>query len=271
LDFLYADHERVASFLAQLEGEGAPKEMEKSATKSKKSNSEGKINVGVLEGGIGSERDWGQEVRLTYDPLWSNSRKLLDHVEDLSNGRSSESLAIGQLRVLSGTLLAYDLSSLTNLMNSDAMEESIAGGIQDDEASANRSPSARKAEKKKKAQIIREFLKNLPLGIGFVLVSDEGHFWFSVKREYLSLYELDVPLKFPIHISGVWSVLGVVDALSDDHVSGIQSVMDRNIDGLVPAVVVHMMQLIGATAALFGRPLQAHGLSPLIVYRRVTS
>lgn len=269
LDFLYADHERVASFLAQLYGSGTPKETEEAATKAKKLGRRGNLKLGPVEGAVEGERDWSREVRSTYDPLWSNSRKLIDHIQEEST--SDTLLTLGQIRILSGCLLAYDLSSLRNIMNSDAMEDFIAGGIEDDQSWVNRSTKAKSAEKKKQASVIREFLKGLPLGIGFVLVTKVAHFWFSVKREFLSLYDLDVPLKFPTHISGPWNVLGVVDAMPNDHVEGIEPVLARNIDGLIPPMVLHMMQLTGATVGMFGRPLQAYGLSPLVVFRRVSS
>lgn len=270
LDFLYADHERVASFLAQIGGEGAPKETEKTATRARKTNREGGVKLGLVEGAVGSERDLSHEVRLTYDPLWTNSRRLIDYFDDASSTINQSTPSIGQVRIFAGNLLAYDLSSLTSIMNADAMEDFIAGGMRNDDTNmANRSPTAKRAEKKKEASVIREFIKGLSLGIGFVLVTEHHHFWFSVKRQFLSLYELDVPLKFPVHISGTWNVLGVVDALPNDHVEGLKPVLDRQIDGLVPAMVLHMMELTGVTTGMFGRPIEAYGLSPLVVYRSV--
>lgn len=267
LDFLYADHERVASFLAQIHGEGILKETNEAAIAQKKSSKRGDVKLGPLSGGLGTERDWSKEVRLTYDPLWANSRRLIDHFEDQQD--SELDIALGQLRIISGSLIAYDLSSLTSILSAEAMDEFIAGGITGNADMSNRSSKVRRAENKKEASVIREFLKGLPLGIGFVLVSQKEHFWFSVRRDYVSLYELDIPLKFPTHISGIWNVLGVIDATENDHVEGLRPVIDRNIDGLMPAMALNMMQLMGATAAMFGRPLQAHGLSPVVVYRRI--
>lgn len=82
LDFLYADHERVASFLAQIQGEGSLKESYQAGTTQKKGQRHGDLKLGLFEAGLAEERDWGKEVRLTYDPLWANSRKLIDHIEE---------------------------------------------------------------------------------------------------------------------------------------------------------------------------------------------
>lgn len=144
-------------------------------------------------------------------------------------------------------------------MNSPKIEHFISAG----------SNIKNKNESKNNASIIREFLRQLPLGIGFVLVTEIGHLWFTVKKDYLSLYNLDIPLKYPVHVSGEWSILGIVDAVPNDHVEGIRPVIDREIDGLLPAMVFHMMELTGAMTGMFGRPVNAFGLSPLVIYRNI--
>jgi hypothetical protein len=270
LDFLYADHERVASFLAQIQHAGVLRGAEETAGRGEKSTKEGGLNLGPLHGGLSGEQDWNREVRLTYDPLWSNSRKLIEHIENNATTDGTSFVGLGQLRILSGQLLAYDLSSLTSLMNSEAMDDFIAGGISDQPHMEGRSPKAKSDLKKREASVIRSFLATLNLGVGFVLVTEEQHFWFSVKREFLSLHSMDIPLKYPAHISGNWRVLGLIDAMPNDHIEGLQPVLAKGIDGLMPNMVVQMMQLIGVIVGLFGRPLPAYGLSPLVVYRQVS-
>lgn len=269
LDFLYSDHERVASFLSQLHTSGSLQAVEQGGQKTKSTQKEGGLSFGPVKGGISQGHDWNREVRQTYDPLWRNSLKLIQDVEDKATINADDQLAIGQLRTLSGSLLAYDLSSLTSIMQSESMEGFIANGIPESAELSERSSKVKNQQKKDEASVLRSFLKELPLGIGFVFVTESAHFWFSVKREFLSLYTMDVPLKFPTHISGQWNVLGIVDALPEDHVEGIRHILDRNIDGLLPAMVLHMMQLTGVSTGMFGRPVPAYGLSPLVVYRDV--
>jgi hypothetical protein len=59
-DFLYADHERVASFLAQLYGIGSPTEAAQSAAKGKKTDQKADLKLGIIGVGAGGEREWGQ-------------------------------------------------------------------------------------------------------------------------------------------------------------------------------------------------------------------
>lgn len=67
------------------------------------------------------------------------------------------------------------------------------------------------------AEIIRGFINSLPLGVVFILFNGQNAFWFNVKREYLQLQALDIPLKFPLQIGGLWHVTGVIDALPQDY------------------------------------------------------
>lgn len=268
LDFLYADHERVASLLAQINGSGALTGTEEMAGTKKTGRTKGDVKLGIASVGGDSGRDWQKEVRRTFDPLWTNSGKLIEHFQ----GQEAPSrLQVGQTVILEGRLLAYDLSLLSSMMKTSAVEHLIAAGIDDDPELSNRSSKHKSNAKDKKATVIRELLNSFGLGFGFVLVSEVGHFWFSVKKEYLSLYDLDIPLKFPAHISGTWQALGVVDALPNDHVEGLQDVIDMNIDGLLPPAVFNMMELIGTMAGMFGRPITAYGLSPLVVFREIST
>lgn len=267
LDFLYSDHERVASFLSQLAGSGALKASEAMGTKIKTHKQKGAFAAGLISAGLEGDRSWKQEIKETYDPLWVNSRKLIDEIYERQSSVRKESIDIGKILILSGTLLCFDYTILNALMSADAFEDLIATSVNDSDAGGKSKNGFR--EKKKLASVLRGLLQSLPLGMGFVLVTEHGHFWFSVKREYLNLHDLDIPLKFPLHISGKWEVLGIVDALPNDHVEGIQSVINKQIDGLMPPMVFNLMEMIGTITGQFGRPLQAGGISPLIVYRDV--
>ncbi|MBS0502192.1 MAG: hypothetical protein JSS55_00010 [Proteobacteria bacterium] len=269
LDFLYADHERVASFLAQLLGSGSPTESERTGSKGKTSTRKAGLSLGPISAGLEGERDVSLEVRETYDPLWSNSRRLIETVSGQGSAFTGIKPDVEQIRIFSGNLLCFDYSLISRVMSAQAVDNLIAAGVSDNDVPTKKPNAAQRQEKKHLASVIREFITSLPLGIGFVMVADDYHFWFNVKRKYLSLQDLDIPLKFPVHISGKWNVLGVVDALPHDHVEGIQPVLDKNIDGLVSPMVLHFIQVTGFMTAQFGRPIAAWGLSPLIVYREV--
>jgi hypothetical protein len=93
-------------------------------------------------------------------------------------------------------------------------------------------------------------------------------FSFNIKREYLNLHRSDIPLKFPFQISGSWSIVGVVDAEPQDHLTGTIA-LGEAANNLFPALAQPFIRLIGTSAINFGRNLQAFGLSPLAIYRRI--
>jgi hypothetical protein len=108
------------------------------------------------------------------------------------------------------------------------------------------------------------------LGVVFTLFDGKNAFWFNVKREYLQLQALDIPLKFPVQIGGVWHVTGVVDALPQDHGEfGEKIGSDGNklvFSQAFPIITQMVMPLVG----LFGRPADAYGLSPVTIHREVS-
>lgn len=265
-DFLYSDHERVASFLAQMSQEGVLTQSEQSTSTAQGQSKKFGSDLKLIHGSAESDTHDSQQLREVYDPLWKNSLRLIKFVE--KNAHSTD-LDIGKIRIFRGKLLAYNLETFKGILDAQAMDEFIAGGIKDDPDHASRSSKVKREHKFKEAQVIRSYMASLPLGIGFVLVTEEAHFWFGVKKGFLSLNELDIPLKFPLHISGSWNVLGVIDAKANDAVVGVQDVLSRNIEGLLPLMPYKMMELIGATTGMFGRPLQAYRLSPLVIYRTV--
>lgn len=266
IDFLYSDHERVASFLAQILGSGAPKGSERAGSKGRSSKQNAGLDFGIVKAGLEGERDWNQEVRISYDPLWSNSKRLVDEIRERQELSGSSGLSIGELRIFEGKLLCFDYSLINGFLASSSAEDLLADGMAVDNPD-KKTANAIRQEKKRLSAVLREFLRSMPLGIGFVLVTDHHHFWFNVKREYLSLHALDIPLKFPVHVSGRWQVLGIVDALPEDHFTG--GLIEREIDGVIPAMAVNFLQITGTMVAQFGRPHSAWGLSPLAIFRDV--
>lgn len=132
LDFLYADHERVASLLSQLNKTGTPKEVSEVATRKRSSNKRGGLKLGVVSYEQGGAHDAQYEARQIYDPLWNSSIELIGLIKEREGARDSTFPKIGELRLLSGTLMAFDISYLPALMEADSMSHFIARGASND-------------------------------------------------------------------------------------------------------------------------------------------
>jgi hypothetical protein len=273
LDFLYADHERVASFLAQLiGGDGVLTEVSAGASKSKKGGAEGKANAEIFGVGFKGSKNLTTEVqrdtRLVYDPLWNNSIKLINTISSNLIDRQKSPIEIGQLRLILGTLRVFDLSYLPKLMEAESMPHFIAAGSKNDdpdEEDLNRSDD----DRMKEAKAIQAYYASLPFGIQFLLSDTENCFWFSIKRQFLSLYDLDIPLKFPSKISGNWKAIGIIDAVPDDgSIEDIEELPD-NEKIHIPPYMLKMSMLPENTNEQFGRQEESYGFSPLMIYREL--
>ncbi|KKW92417.1 DUF6414 family protein [Sphingobium chungbukense] len=263
-DFLYADHEKVASILSQIEEDGALKETAVRAQKGKDHKTGFSAKVGGLGGEIGTNRGHQYEVRQTYDPLWRNSRKLIEYI-----GRTSQKpeLLIGQMCVMEGDLIAFDQSVLSKLMAATSMRDFIASGIKEDD-DQKKSAQKKIRDKMKEAEVIQKYIETLGLSIQFVLCTLQTGFWFNINRDYLYLHETDIPLKYPITISGKWQILGIIDALPNDQFS-LDHLYDAGASPHIPNMITHLAQLIWGTSVSFGRPLASYGLKPLAIFREI--
>lgn len=264
LDFLYADHEKVASILSQIDEHAAPRT---TAVRGQRSN-DGKAVVGAKVFGFGGDLSSGRgtqyEVRQEYDPLWVNSRRLVKQLESSSN---SEPAHIGQLRIIEGHLIAFDQSVLSKVMSASSMLEFIAAGMLGPD-SVKRSQKIIN-EKKKEAEVVKTYISTLGLSISFIMVSQLGGFWFNINKEYLYLHELDVPLKFPVVVSGRWKAAGIVDAMPNDQFE--LGHIDSTCKGEhIPVIMSNLGELIGATSLSFGRRSDSYGLKPLAIFREVS-
>lgn len=272
LDFLYADHERVASFLAQLTGgDGVLKEVSASANKSKDTR------VGVAAGinllGIGVKGSGSDSVhvqrdtRLVYDPLWNNSIRLVEAIQERYQNDAIGVPRIGQLRLISGSLRVFDIGYLPELLKIPAMVSFIMKGADDEDGESAISASG--GDKLQEAEAIQAYFSALPFGIQFLLDDGNDHFWFSLKRQFLSLYDLDIPLKFPQKISGNWTAIGIVDAAPDDDSMEDIDELPEETRRHIPLFMKRLSMLAENTNDRFGRQDASFGLSPLMIYREL--
>lgn len=264
-DFLYADHEKVASILSQLEEDGLPKETSIRAQRAKVTKS----GFSAKLGGIGADYSTGRglqyEVRQTYDPLWQNSRRLIGRLETTNNTAEP---SLGQLRILEGQLIAFDQSVLSKIMSAGSMKDLLASSMGTNDSVEKRYKKSL-SDKKKEADIVQTYIAGLGLSVQFVLLASQTGFWFNINREYLYLNETDIPLKHPINISGSWKVVGIVDALPHDQFD-LSHLEPLGADDHIPAMISHLGELIGITAVMFGRKSSSYGLKPLAIYRQIT-
>ena len=266
-DFLYSDHERVAALISQIEGVGNLISYGRVSEKQKQSSSSISGSAKLISGRKAASTNLNRELRQEYDPLWSNSRQLVDLVNQNQSAGSKNEYNYGRILTVSGKLLCMDQGLFNNLLKSPAIVSQIASGVDDKES--NRSSKVKNRNKSELGEIMREFVQSLPLGVVFILFTSNNAFWFNVKREYLQLQSLDIPLKFPVQIGGTWHVTGIIDSLPDDYADIAEHVTGFGEKRLVPGGFEVIAQLIAPLIGLFGRPTDAYGLNPLTIHREI--
>ena len=303
-DFLYADHQRIATFLAQFEDHGVPTQTthKTSEQSQKQSKLGGRVGFRTLHVSPekATQRQSGEELSRVFDPAWSNAlsfRDLLDE-HDLIQ-RDLDAAGIGQIVLASGHLDLADLSILKGMWSHKTVRDSVRASAADAQAkiqeaaqlgdanlkltgpgASNQNRHQRRREQKlgrnepappkqpDPTELALDVIGHMPHPVQGALSQGSNRLWFSLKSECLTVSTGDLLLKHGSAVSGVWSVLGILDA-KPDHMSIDERIARVMRGGLSPALGLVLMQLAPATRALLGRPEDAYGVTPLLIYREV--
>jgi hypothetical protein len=291
-DFLYHDARRIASFLAQFETYGVLQQVKATESVGHVGTSKTTIaaNAGVplvakgaaaLAGTVtDEERDAAER---TYDPLWTNARTLRDYLTERGMiVREIEKARIGQFVQVTGELAAFDLGLLKQAWKLPAIKESVLTAAAKQSA-AQLPPPKNKAERAK----ARYAKQELPEGLeaGFELMSIMPHtiqasirgqnwtVWASLREDSLVTSGSELLLKHGVGIAGTWNMLGILDALPHQgDVLTATYVTEQILAGLsMGGLVSQVLGSLGPMARMMlGRPSDAFGMTPLLIFREVS-
>lgn len=282
-DFLYHDARRVGSFLAQFDDAGHLQQITQSESAGKGISRGVKMSAGGGVEGLGSAQlgfergpsEGGSETSARiYDPLWANARALLDYLQEKDLiVRDISSARIGQFVLVPGKLEIMDLSML-RLVWEDATIKRLLTASQEEEVQPNRHHRRvqnRKGKKDKDTlptdmEVGLTFMKVLPHSIQ-AHIRGEVNAWCTLLDSGLVGSMDDLLLKHGVQIQGFWQTLGILDALMDEeesdnetdkHTPDIQSVGGNLLNNIAPIA-----------RQLLGRPPNAYGLTPILIFREV--
>ncbi len=302
-DFLYYDRQRVGSFLAQFNDAGHLQRITESRSASKGTRRGFKVgatgSVMGTGGGLNFERSPGEHasegIERVYDPLWTNALEFLDCLEegDLVQ-RNVPSARIGQFVIASGALSVTDLPLLRKIWEAPAMKTALVTQFQAvvaaQLAAAQQAAAAAQSQPPASAQappvappppqvplqiqaalapLMMEVLSLMP---SFLLATIDGtgySIWCGLVDEWLVGTSADIALKHGYEIAGQWAILGIVDALPGSLPTLIS----------IPPVPFgaeqnqgpHARNFAVAARRTFGRPADAFGVTPLLIFREVSS
>lgn len=291
-DFLYHDARRIASFLAQFEAYGSPSQVKateasaRTGTTRASGFAEGRL-LGVVKGRGTLERTDSDEERdsaeWTYDPLWRNALRLRDYLDERGMVAQSPTQArIGQFVEATGQLAIGDLGIVRKAWDDPVIRKLIISNAQ----SASATRQERRAAQAKGQQAgnsdtdrILALLALLPHSLqARLLVPDSYSVWCSLKEENLIPEASDLFLKHGIVIPGEWKIVGILDATPEafDPVEVVEEPEEPLAEGEYRAGIIggiaglFLQNMVGPARLMIGRPVEAFGMTPLMIFREVS-
>jgi hypothetical protein len=274
LDFLYHDARRVGSLLAQLNEAGLLTSVRKNEGKSatNKAAIDGQIEGSIplisrAKGGTSLSRDSSRTGQLerTFDPLWQNARRFVEYAETASVEITDSN--IGQIVAVTGQITIVDFDFLKNFVANKAIMESLLSG---DDQSANRQERrASRNNPKSKANDppIAELFGLFPYKVQMT-VEGTVQTWSTIVEEFLVTEASDLVLKYGGALGGTWTVIGILDAMPSYFDGSLVGDVDFS-DG-VEAFGMKLTKAMAPMArVLLGRPFDAYGVTPLVVFREI--
>jgi hypothetical protein len=286
-DFLYHDVRRVGSFLAQFDDAGHLQQItqsdgsERGTKRGFKASAGGSIpllGAANLSLERGPDKGGYESAERVYDPLWANARTLLDYLTERDMLRRSLAEArIGQFVLVSGSLVLLDLPMLKASWGNQTVQKMIRDGATSQAASGINRQQRRAQGQPGNAhqlnpeiELLMALLTMLPHVLQCRMIGPDVNTWCNLDEEFVVGKASDLTLKHGTLLQGDWQMLGIMDAYPDSalqHGSDLADVLSQ-----VAATPVGQMSAALAPVArtLLGRPNEAHGITPLLIFREIT-
>lgn len=292
---MYHDSRRIASFLAQFEGDGHLQQFTRTKDHSKgkreTSGHEARGNVGIaagkLHGGTETSLDLSDGYSKVFDPYWANARAFLDYLSDRDMlQRELEAARMGQIVLVKGSLIISDLKMLQALWDLPTVKNSMIKAVQaTGDQEAETPPAGQNRLEKRKAQaqkrypakveipdelaITMEVLPHMPHGGQMHIVAGDHPIWAPISDGCLVSPISELILKHGPKIAGEWSAVGILDALPWEEGAEMTALEMIKIGMMGASISNAALSLAGPIREVMGRPLLSYGMTPLLVFREV--
>ena len=285
LDFLYHDAQRIGSFLAQFDDAGHLTQVTQGESAGTKE--QGVVSVrgraglpGLLGGQLTQTDKAGEEgfetSQRVYDPLWANARTLLDylHTRQLIH-RDLRSATIGQFVLVTGRVEVIDSAMFVNMWDDKKFQALLLSNA-DEESGKPIPTSSRKGGQRIKMPTPMDIglmlLRLMPHSIQMTILGEEDKVWCSLLRSGLVCTTGDLLLMHGEQLEGVWHVLGILNCHNHEAVPFPRNAHDEVAAQENSGMVTEAFRAITPFGRMFlGRPSDAYGLTPLMVYREIVT
>ena len=283
LDFLYYDARRVGSYLAQFDPaghlQGFKEQEQHGSVGGFKSLMAADLAVPAIAKAAGSHETTGQkseggQAERQYDPFWVNALSFLDYIEDRQLCHDDlERCPLGHFVRMTGSLSIVDVGFIKRVVSRPPVKQAIMAG--------SYTTSKREAEDaglefnelawKMEIEVAMEMVDELPSTITASIIGDQKA-WASLKAEGMATDPGDILLQHGDRLPGEWEAIGILSAVANEGDPPRYQTYD---EGEAMGSALGIRALIPLIAPMarnqVGRPHDAYGFTPLLIYRTVHS
>lgn len=265
-DLLYVDSRRLSAYLAQIDpsGNGSLTGIKATSATSDKSATAGKIGIPGTGAEMSREGMASEGIERQFDPIWIVPITTMDRLDELGFINRTLEVPVGSLALVTGFLRLIDIRMLKEMWPA-------IGKMLSAKASSSNNRHDRRATGQGTANAVPpefsgmfDLVRHLPHALELHMATLTGGMaWTTLSQDCLLSNPDDMALKYGSAIDGEWHMLAVVDAQP-----GSSQVADQIWaelpTGVVPAACAQLLSVIRQN---FGRPHDAYGVTPLLIFR----
>lgn len=265
IDFLYVDKARIQTLSSQLFPNGHLTHLKQSAS----STSTSKMGV---DGGVPAvfkatgnlDQGVSESVERQFDATWSTT---LDVLRELNEQKfiapDIENALLGQVIQIKGSIQVTDLRLFEKMwepmINMDSAQKLAAA--------KGAEKAAVKAQFEEAKKIIK-IIQLLPHILQMRLHNENNASWSTLQPEFMTINPIDLLFKHGAYIPGEWTTIGVLDAKPSN---SLVDQLTAKLSSIGTGITSFMPEVLGGLRTTFGRADQDYGITPIAVYRKVTS
>lgn len=261
-DILYTDRERLTLYLSQIDPNGVLTGFKTSSVDGSSISSDVKGNIGVAGFAYNGKTNNQDSLERSYDPAAALPIQVLNGLDEKNFiHRDINKTPIGSLILNSGYLSLFDTSFALTLW--PFLQKKIDFRAMAQSANNGSNGHGKKITVEDITEIVKAIIEKIPQPIHMIL-SNEHKIWGTLSDSGFMSPPNDLFLKHKNIIPGKWYVLGILDTLnerSEFDASGLQTFGGQLLRGV--------QDLFGHMISMFGRPDDAYGITPLIIFREV--
>lgn len=267
-DVFYADRDRLISYLAQIDPNGAITSVKTTITDSESTQTNASFSVKILKGGAGATEQSADGTEKIFDPAMVIPFTIMDALNERGFiGRDITKAPLGSIVLFSGSMRIKELTHspimwplIEKNLPFHAFVENT-NGMTRAEKEAVKKKSLSNTEIKK---IMEEFFKSIVHPIQIEMKGNGLDIWGTLKESSLCASISDIGFKYSSVVPGEWHMLCIVDCLPGEMSHKEENLWSTGGNSFSDA----LNRGITAFKKLFGRPEKAYGITPLIVFRK---